>query len=81
MSRIIPPFAAANYIPIVESTASIKCTGKVSQILGLTIEGDGPAVNMGEYCLIKTKDGELLPSEVVGFKSGRVILMPLGEVR
>lgn len=80
MSRIIPPFAAANYIPIVESTASIKCTGKVSQILGLTIEGDGPAVNMGEYCLIKTKDGELLPSEVVGFKSGRVILMPLGEM-
>lgn len=80
MSRIISPFTAANYLPIVESVASIKCTGKVSQILGLTIEGDGPAVNMGEYCLIKTKDGELLPSEVVGFKSGRVILMPLGEM-
>ena len=73
-------FNAERYRTPLQSVHSIVCTGRVNQILGLTIEGDGPAVNLGEYCLVKQKDGDYLPAEVVGFKSGRVVLMPLGEM-
>lgn len=80
MKPDFPMFNAERYRTPLQSVHSIVCTGRVNQILGLTIEGDGPAVNLGEYCLVKQKDGDYLPAEVVGFKSGRVVLMPLGEM-
>lgn len=77
----IQPFSAAKYLAAIKSVDPIRRTGKVSQIVGLTIEADGPAVNLGEHCLINVTDGsEPLSAEVVGFKAGRVLLMPLGEI-
>jgi flagellum-specific ATP synthase len=77
----IPPFEAAGYLERLQNVNPVRSSGKVSQILGLTIEGDGPAVNLGEHCYIKLKgDEEPLSAEVVGFKSGKVVLMPLGEM-
>lgn len=55
--------------------------GKVSKVIGLTIESRGPAVRLGETCHIypiKSKDPVL--AEVVGFKEDTVLLMPLGEM-
>lgn len=55
--------------------------GKVSRVIGLTIESRGPAVRLGETCHIypiKSKDPVL--AEVVGFKEDTVLLMPLGEM-
>ena len=34
------------------SNELIKYTGRVSQVIGLTIESHGPAVNLGEICNI-----------------------------
>ena len=77
----VQPFSADKYLKAVKAVDSIKRTGRVSQIVGLTIEADGPGVNMGEHCLVKVRDqSEMLSAEVVGFKSGRVLLMPLGEM-
>jgi flagellum-specific ATP synthase len=77
----IPAFTAGRYLPLVETIDPVKRSGKVNQIVGLTIEGDGPAVNLGEHCLIAVRGSvEPLSAEVVGFKSGRVMLMPLGEM-
>ena len=57
----------------------IKYTGRVSQVVGLTIESHGPAVNLGEICNIYPLKGELpIKAEVVGFKESIVCLMPLG---
>ncbi len=60
--------------------------GKVVNVIGLTIESAGPDAKLGDICLIypKKKDNESIseyvvkPSmaEVVGFKDGRVQLMP-----
>lgn len=75
-----PGFHADKYLTLLGSMESVKSTGRVNQILGLTIEGDGPAVNLGEHCLIKLNSKEYVSAEVVGFKSGRVVLMPLGEM-
>lgn len=77
----VQPFKAEKYLTAIRSVDPIRRTGRVSQIVGLTIEAEGPAVNLGEHCLVKVSDRpELLSAEVVGFKSGRVLLMPLGEI-
>ncbi len=56
-----------------------KMYGKVSQVVGLTIESTGPKAKMGEVCKIYTSDSCIL-SEVVGFKDKNLILMPLGDM-
>ena len=63
-----------DFSPIVKS-------GKVVQIIGLTIESEGPPVDIGHLCYIENSYGEQVPSEVVGFKNNRVLLMPLGEMK
>lgn len=59
----------------------IKKLGRVSQVVGLTIESTGPDVNIGQTCRIKAaRSGEELLSEVVGFKGNNILLMPLGSM-
>lgn len=79
----ISPFDAQKYLAALNNLKSIKTSGKVNQVVGLTIEGNGPAVNIGEHCLLKrTNRGKIsyTSAETVGFKSGKVLLMPLGEM-
>ena len=52
--------------------------GKVTRIVGLTIESQGPQVQVGELCRIKRADQSWVPAEVVGFRDDSVLLMPLG---
>ena len=65
------------------SCKSMNMTGKVVQIVGLVIQCSGPNVSMGELCYVQSHfDGvEPLPAEVVGFREGYVLLMPLGETK
>ncbi|HAN10024.1 MAG TPA: flagellar protein export ATPase FliI [Clostridiales bacterium] len=58
----------------------VKYYGKVSQIVGLTIESTGPQATMGEVCKIYTEEKHIL-AEVVGFKSKNLLLMPLGDMQ
>jgi flagellum-specific ATP synthase len=81
MLNAIPPFLAAKYVAKLDTFHAVRSTGKVSQILGLTIEGDGPVVDLGEHCYIKIRDlQQPLSAEVVGFKADKVLLMPLGDM-
>ena len=60
----------------------IRKLGRVSHVVGLTIESVGPDVNIGQTCLIKAgKYGDPVPSEVVGFKNNNILLMPLGNMQ
>jgi len=59
----------------------IKKLGRVSQVVGLTIESTGPDVNIGQTCRIKAaRSGEELLAEVVGFRENNILLMPLGSM-
>ncbi|MDR2938899.1 MAG: flagellar protein export ATPase FliI [Clostridiales bacterium] len=59
----------------------IKRKGRVSQVVGLTIESTGPDVNVGHICYIKSnKYSEEITAEVVGFKKNSILLMPLGDM-
>jgi len=63
------------------SSNLIKYTGRVSQVIGLTIESHGPAVNLGEICNIYPLKGDApIKAEVVGFRESIVCLMPLGSM-
>lgn len=59
----------------------VKRIGRVSQVVGLTIESVGPDVKVGSTCLIrKTKRDEGTLSQVVGFRENKILLMPLGTM-
>lgn len=67
----------------IDHCKSMNMIGKVVQIVGLVIECNGPNVSMGELCYVHShfEDVEALPAEVVGFREGYVLLMPLGETK
>ncbi|MBF0558950.1 MAG: flagellar protein export ATPase FliI [Nitrospirae bacterium] len=68
----------------VRETVPIKVYGKVSRGIGIVIEGLGPPANIGDICQIETNDeGQtvFVEAEVIGFKEGKILLMPLGELR
>lgn len=69
------------YLQSLQESDWIKYYGRVSQVIGLTIESVGPSVKIGEICKIYTfKDSQPLMAEVVGFKEKKVLLMPLGDM-
>lgn len=59
----------------------IRLNGKVTQVIGLTIEAKGPNASLGELCIIESNNSvQRIYAEVVGFKDDKVLLMPLGEL-
>ena len=71
------------FIDAVDQCVSIKLTGKVTQVIGLVIESQGPVVSVGELCYVHSHlpDVPPVPAEVVGFREGYVMLMPVGEMQ
>jgi flagellum-specific ATP synthase len=68
------------YIDHLDSLDLIKVNGRVCEVIGLVIESIGPTSSLGDVCSIKSKSGEeLCLSEVVGFRSNRVLSMVLGS--
>jgi flagellum-specific ATP synthase len=66
---------------VVASVDPITLCGRVSQVIGLVIESEGPAVTVGESCLIESDSGgRSVRCEVVGFRDSKVLLMPLADV-
>lgn len=55
----------------------IRKMGKVVNVVGLTIESAGPDAKLGDLCYIYPENGfKVIRAEVVGFKDGRLLLMP-----
>ncbi len=66
---------------LTRNTELIRFSGRVSKIVGLTIESSGPAVEIGEICYIYPLKGtKFIKAEVIGFKENIVLLMPFGEM-
>lgn len=56
--------------------------GKVTKVIGLTIEVEGIETFIGELCeIIISKSEEVVLAEVVGFKDSKVLLMALGDLQ
>ena len=69
------------YHKLLDISDFIEYRGKVSKVVGLTIESNGPEVTIGELCtLYSARDRSRIIAEVVGFKDSKVLLMPLGDM-
>ncbi len=71
----------AKYLNLLNRTF-YKKMGKVSTVVGLTIESIGPDARLNDIChiLLKDRPGEYISAEVVGFKDKKIILMPFENV-
>jgi flagellum-specific ATP synthase len=55
---------------------------RVTQVIGLLIEANGPEAKVGELCHVHyARHEDPMPAEIVGFREGKTLLMPLGEMR
>lgn len=69
-------------IQTIETTPLVTVGGRVSQVIGMVVESLGPGIPVGSICEIEVfKGSDKVLAEVVGFREGRVLLMPLGEMR
>lgn len=69
-----------HYCRVIGSHNDLEVTGKVVKVVGLTIEANGPAANIGDVCVIAAKDGAQVYAEVVGFHERSIVLLPLSDM-
>lgn len=70
------------YTDYLQHIDPVRVNGKVTQVIGLTVESEGPDASIGEVCYIYPTKGQTpLLAEVVGFRDNKVLLMPLGELQ
>lgn len=62
------------------SPAYARIEGRITRMIGLTIEAVGLQVAIGECCLIEVSPTLQVEAEVVGFSGDRIYLMPLDNV-
>ncbi|HEX4376992.1 MAG TPA: flagellar protein export ATPase FliI [Steroidobacteraceae bacterium] len=54
--------------------------GRLTRMVGLTLEAAGCQAALGDRCEIVSSDNNRIEAEVVGFASDRLFLMPTGDV-
>jgi len=70
----------APYLAAVESTPPFRWTGRVTEVTGLLIESQGPHAAIGDFCEVRAASGRRIRTQVIGFRNGRVLAMPLEEI-
>ncbi len=55
--------------------------GRLTRMVGLTLEAVGCQAAIGSRCLVMAKDGSEVEAEVVGFAEEKTFLMPTGDMR
>ncbi len=71
----------SRYAEALQRNALARRHGRVRDLIGLVVEASGLEAEVGEVCRIEAgRARDPVPAEVVGFRSGRTLLMPLGEL-
>ncbi|HUI53647.1 MAG TPA: FliI/YscN family ATPase [Bryobacteraceae bacterium] len=69
----------APYLAEVGRMAPFCWLGEVTEVVGLLIESRGPNVAIGDFCEVQAAGGRRIRTQVIGFRNGRVLAMPLEE--
>jgi flagellum-specific ATP synthase len=65
-----------------KSVSPFRISGTVTEVTGLLIASRGPWLPVGGVCHIYPQGGAApVAAEVVGFRDGQTLFMPLGELR
>jgi flagellum-specific ATP synthase len=76
-----PVIDLKKYRSYIDKNDFVSKTGRVNRIIGLVIEGNGPAASVGSLCNIVPGGGRpTVQAQVVGFRDNRTLLMPLGDI-
>jgi FliI/YscN family ATPase len=67
------------YFDLVRECEPAPLKGRVARSVGLVVESIGPKACIGELCEVRRADGAVIPVEIVGFREGRLLSVPLGE--
>ncbi len=65
----------------IQEMDSYAISGRVSKVVGLTVESQGPPASLGTACWIQTHQGHRILSEVVGFRDNKLLLMPWEDLK
>ena len=67
----------APYLKAIKSAPMIKRSGRITDYHGLVLESEGPDAALGELCELVSANGDVVSkAEVVGFRSGKLQLVP-----
>ncbi len=61
-----------------QSPASLTVQGRLTRMVGLTLEASGCRAAIGDYCRVQNDNETYIDSEVVGFSGDNLFLMPTG---
>lgn len=75
----IPPIDFSRYTAALSRMEPVRMEGEVVELVGLIVESRGPAAAIGDFCEIRTRSGRTVRSQIIGFRNGRVLSMPLEE--
>jgi FliI/YscN family ATPase len=70
----------APYIAELDRLTPVRWTGQVTEVVGLLVESRGPTVAIGDFCEVRTSTGRSIRTQVIGFRDGHVLSMPLEEI-
>src|SRR5580704_8344139 len=68
------------YILQVNKSSLLPWTGEIVEVVGLLLASHGPAVAVGNFCEVTTSSGRRIRTQVIGFRNGHVLSMPLEEI-
>jgi len=74
------PISLTTYFDELERIPPFRWTGQVTEVVGLLIESRGPSAAIGDFCEVLTSSGRSIRTQVIGFRNGRVLSMPLEEI-
>jgi FliI/YscN family ATPase len=72
-------FDLSAFHAFVRDAPLFQLAGRIAQLSGLVVESDGPASAVGDFCELHARDGRIVRAQVVGFRDGRVLSIPLEE--
>jgi flagellum-specific ATP synthase len=69
----------SRYTTLLNRVQPVRREGEIVELVGLIVESRGPAAAMGDFCEIRIRSGRAIRTQVIGFRDGRVLSMPLEE--
>ena len=67
------------YVQQLDSIETMRRTGEVVELTGMLVVSRGPAAAIGDFCEIRTAGGNAIRTQVIGFRDGHLLSMPLEE--
>lgn len=71
----------AAYMERAQETVELDVEGRLTRMVGLTLEAVGCPVAIGGRCMIVNPDQSRIEAEVVGFSGDKLYLMPIGDLQ